>query len=114
MEQDKEKISASFILDTLKDMVETKKLIPKEEWIAVAGKLTLLRIDEAKSLNKMRQQVARKKLEVIQKQDKKNVSMAEAEIQASDEYLFFRDQEDLLYSLDEFVRVAKRAADIEF
>lgn len=106
-----EKITASYILETLKFMVESKKLIPKEDWISVAGKLTLLRIDEARLLNEMRQKVAQKKLGVIGAQEKKNVSLADAEVAASDEFKFFRDQEDLIYSLDEFVRIAKRAAD---
>ena len=106
-----DKISASFILDTLKTMVESKKLIPKDEWITAAGKLTLLRIDEAKLLNKQRQEVARMKLEILGKQEKKNVSLANAEIEATDVYRFLRDQEDTIYSLDEFVRIAKRAAD---
>jgi len=112
MEQNR--VNATIILDTLKGMVESKKLIPKEEWITVAGKLTLLRIDEAKMMNKMRQEVSRIKLKVIEGQEKKNVSLAEAEVHASDAYRMLRDQEDLLYSLDEFVRIAKRASDTEW
>lgn len=106
-----EKVSATLILDTLKVMVESKKMIPKEDWITVAGKLTLLRIDEARLLNQMRQSVARLKLGIIKGQEKKNVALADAEVESSEDYKLMRDQEDLIFSLDEFVRIAKRAAD---
>ena len=106
-----EPITAEFILSTLKEMVESKKFISQDEWINVAAKLTLLRIDESRKLNRMNQEVSRKKLEIKQGQDKVNISAIELEIQATDEYRAAKDQEDLLYSLDEFVRVAKRASD---
>ena len=106
-----EPITAEFILSTLKEMVESKKFISQDEWINVAAKLTLLRIDESRKLNRMNQEVSRKKLDIKQSQDKVNISAIELEIQATDEYRAAKDQEDLLYSLDEFVRVAKRASD---
>ena len=106
-----EKINADLILDTLRGLVESKKLISKEVWLETAFKLNLLRIDEAQLLNKMRQEVARKKLGIYQKQEKRNVAAADLEIEAMDEYRFMRDQEDKIYSLDEFVRIAKKSAD---
>jgi len=106
-----EPITAEFILDHLRKMVESKQFISKEEWLGVACKLTLLRIDEARKLNRMNQEVAQKKLEIKQGQEKVNISAIDLEIQAKDEYRQLKDQEDLLYSLDEFVRVAKRASD---
>lgn len=112
--QQNSKISSDTILNSLKELVESKKIIPREVWLECAFKLNLLRIDEAKLYNKMRQAVAQKKLEILKGQDKKNVAAADVEVEASDEYRFARDQEDKLYSLDEFVRIAKKNADINF
>lgn len=103
-----EKVTSDLILGYLKELVESKKPIPKEEWLNCAFKLNLLRIDEAQLCNKMRQAVARKKLEILKNQSKRNVAAAEVEIEASEEYLFLRDQEDKLYSIDEFIRIAKK------
>lgn len=109
-----EKVSSDVILGFLKDLVESKKSIPRELWLEAAFKLNLLRIDEAQTYNKMRQNVAQKKLEILRGQDKKNVTAADVEIEATDEYRFMRDQEDKIYSIDEFVRVAKKNADMNF
>ena len=101
------KVSADIILDYLKGLVESKKLIAKEEWISVAFKLNLLRIDEAKLLRQMEQAVSRKKLTIYQAQEKRNVAAADLEIESSDEYRFMKDQSDKIYSIDEFVRISK-------
>lgn len=103
-----EKVNSTLILNTLKTMVESKKMIPKEEWLNVAFKLNLLRIDEAQLLNRMKQVVAQKKVELVKAQDKKNISAAELEVSATDEYRLMRDQEDLIYSIEQFVMIAKK------
>ena len=103
-----EKVNSTLILNTLKTMVESKKMIPKEEWLNVAFKLNLLRIDEAQLLNRMKQVVAQKKVELVKAQDKKNISAAELEASATDVYRLMRDQEDLIYSIEQFVMIAKK------
>ncbi len=110
----KEVVSSDTILNWLKAQVESKRVIAREEWLDVAFRLNLLRIDEAQLYNKMRQAVAKKKLEILKGQDKKNVSLAEAEIESLDENLFMRDQEDKIYSIDEFIRIAKKSSDINY
>ena len=92
-------------------MVESKQNISREAWLETAFKLNLLRIDEARKLNKLNQVIAKKKLEIKQSQEKVNISAIELEVQASDEYREMKDQEDLLYSLEEFVRIAKKNSD---
>lgn len=92
-------------------MVESQKIIPKEEWLNVAFKLNLLRLDETQLLNKMKQEIARKKVEIMKGQEKKNVAACEVEVESLDEFKIMRDQEDLIYSVDEFIRLAKRAGD---
>lgn len=109
-----EKINSDAILNYLKELVESKKPIPREQWIEASFRLILLRIDEAQLLNKMRQSVAKKKLAIMKLQEKKNVAAVDVEVEATDEYRFCKDQEDKLYSIDELVRVAKKSADIQY
>ena len=107
-------ITTDFILKTLKEMVESKMPISREAWLDTAFKLNLLRIDEAQLFNRMNQQVAQRKLEIYKGQEKRNVAATELEIEASDEYRFLKDQEDKLYSIDEFIRIAKKNSDVNF
>lgn len=110
-----EKVTSDIILEYLKGLVESKKPIQKEIWLDAAFKLNLLRIDEAQLLNKMRQSIAQRKLETLKQQgEKKNVAAAKIEVETTDEYRFFQDQEDKIYSIDEFIRIAKKNADINF
>lgn len=111
---EKEKITSDVILGYLKELVESKKSIAKEEWLNCAFKLNLLRIDEAQLLNKMRQTVAKKKFEIMKAQDKKNVAAVEVEIDASDECLYMRDQEDKVEIISEFIRIAKKNSEDNF
>lgn len=107
-----EKVDSDLILGYLKQLVESKKPVPRETWLDCAFKLNLLRIDEAQLFNKMRQAVAAKKFTLLKGQEKRNVAAVEVEVEATDEYRFMRDQEDKLYSIDEFIRISKKSADI--
>lgn len=107
-----EKVNSDIILNWVKEQVESKKEVSRDAWIGIAFRLTFLRIDEAQLYNKMRQSVAQKKLEILKAQAKKNVAAAELEVEATDEYRFMKDQEDKIYSVDEFVRIAKKSSDI--
>ena len=111
---DDNKVDSDLILNTLKEYVESKKSISREQWLECAFKLNLLRIDEAQLYNKMRQGVAEKKLEIMKGQDKKNVAAVEVEIEASDVYRFMKDQEDKIYSIDEFIRIAKKNSEVNW
>lgn len=107
-------ITSDFIINHLKKMVESKKSFPRDEWLGCAFKLNLLRIDESQLLNRMRQSVAQKKLAIMRSQDKKNVSAASLELEATDEYRFMRDQESKIEAIEEFVRIAKKSVDMDF
>ena len=107
-----EKITSDTILTWVKEAVENKKEISRELWLEIAFKLNLLRLDEAILYNKMRQAVAIKKWEILKSQIKRNVAAVNTEIETFDEYRFMKDQEDKIYVIDEFVRVAKKNADI--
>lgn len=106
------KVSSDIILGWVKEQVESKKEISRDLWLEIAFKLNLLRIDEAILYNKMRQVVAIKKLDILKSQTKRNVAAANAEIETLGEYRFMKDQEAKIYSIDEFVRIAKKSADI--
>lgn len=95
-------------MEYLKILVESKKSIPREEWLSCAFKLNLVRIDDSQLYNKMRQAVSQKKLAILKAQEKKNVALAEVEIESSDEYLFLKDQEAKLDAITELIRIAKK------
>lgn len=85
----------------------------REYWLDSAYFLAVLRQDEAIKFNELQQKVSEKKLAILKGQEgKKNVSLAEAETRASNEYREMKNQEDKIYSIDEIVRVAKRNSDI--
>lgn len=109
-----EKVTSDSILESLIRRVEAKEAISKEEWLDIAFKLNLLRIDEAKLYNKMHQAVAKKKLEIKEKQEKVNISAIELEIEAEDSYRMMQDQEDKIYSVDQFVMIAKKNSDAAY
>lgn len=109
-----EKITATFIFDEMHKLVEAKIPVAREAWLEIAFKLNILRVDEAKTFNKMRQAVATEKNKIYQLQEKKNVAAVDMKIESTDEYRFMKDQEDLIYSVDEMVRIAKKSSDINF
>ena len=109
-----EKRTVDTIIERLKEIIESKKSVPREVWLEAAFDLNLLRIDEAQLLNKMKQSVAQKKLEILRGQEKKNVSAAHLELEATDEYRFMKDQEEKIYACEEFVRIAKKSVDMDF
>ena len=109
-----EKRTSDSILTALKELVESKKVISREHWLEAAFDLNLFRIEEAALYNSMHQKVAEKKLDIIRKQNKPNVAAADVVVEASDEYRFMKDQEAKLYSIDEFIRISKKNAEINF
>jgi len=109
-----EKITSDTILNTLKIMVESKTPISRDLWLEVAFKLNILRLDETGLYNKMTQKVAQKKLDIFKAQEKRNVAAVGLEVEASDEYRYMKDQEEKIYSIDEFIRIAKKNSDLNW
>lgn len=108
------KVSADTILNWVREKVENKEMPSREVWLDIAFRLNMLKIDEAGLLNKMRQSVAQRKLEIFRSQEKRNVAAVDLEVEATDEYRFMKDQEAKLDAIEEFVRIAKRNADTSF
>ncbi len=99
------------VLNDLKEVVESGKMVSPEVWLTAAFTLNLLEIDENMLRNKMRQDVAKSKLAIYKAQEKKNVAAAEMEIEATDAYRMLRDQEDKIDSVKEFIMIAKKNSD---
>ena len=95
-------------------MVESKTPISRDLWLEVAFKLNILRLDETGLYNKMTQKVAQKKLDIFKAQEKRNVAAVGLEVEASDEYRYMKDQEEKIYSIDEFIRIAKKNSDLNW
>ena len=114
MEIPNEKVSVDLILSWLKEQVESHKLIPQSAWLDSAFKLNLLQPDEVHQLELMRQEIAKMKLEILKRQEKRNVAAAELEVEASDEYRFFREQENKVDRVEEHIRIAKKNSDVAY
>lgn len=106
-----EKIDADFILDTIKGLVESQKVLNPNVWMSAALKLNILLSDEHEKLEDLRSEVAKKKLEIMSKQEKRNVAAADTEIEASEIYKQMRLQEHKTDRIVEFIKLAKKQAD---
>mgnify|MGYP001575772130 CR=1 FL=1 len=108
----KEKVSSDTILEWVIKCVEGKKEIDRNLWLEIAFRLNVLRIQEAILYNKMHQSVRIKEFEIYKAQTKKNKSAAQLEVETLNEFRFMKDQEDKIYSIDQFVMIAKKNTDI--
>ena len=104
------KVTTDTILSFLKDCVESKRMLDPKIWTDAAFKLNLLLGDEHLTMEDFRMEVAKKKLGILEAQEKKNVSAADLEIEASDEYRLLRLQEHKVARIEEFIKIAKKNA----
>lgn len=107
MEIPQEIITADTITNWLKEQVQARRRVPEDVWLDASFKLNLTLDDEEHELEVMRQEVAKAKLAIISAQEKRNVSIAELEIEASDEYRMMKEQEHKVDRIKEFIRIAK-------
>lgn len=102
-----EKVTSETILQYIKNAIETKTPLDSEVWLDAASKLNIFLGDELDKLSVMKNNVAKKRLEILNKMEKRNVSEAKISIEASDEYLEMQKQENLCDVIQEFIRIAK-------
>lgn len=96
------------ILNWIKDKVEQKKAdFDVNFWLEVAMKLTILLPDEIGRLYDYQKVVAEMRLDILGKQEKRNVSEVKMIIEASDVYRDMKKQEAKLKVIEEIVRIAK-------
>lgn len=86
---------------------ESKRMLNPELWAGIALRLEWNQGYEHEILEDLRQEVAKLKLQILQKQEKKNVSLADAEVEANDLNKKFRLQGHKVTRIDEFVMLAK-------
>jgi hypothetical protein len=107
--------TAESIINDLKVIVKARKPLDRGLWLESAFYLSLLREDEARKLNRLNQEVSKLKLEKIAAQEgKKNDSLAQSEIEATDKYVEMKDQEARITTMDELIRVSKKNAESSY
>jgi len=108
-----DKIDTDVILNSLQECVEKGKAqFDAHFWIGTAMKLNLLLGTEQDILWNAKQEVAKMKLDIFNKQEKRNVAAANLEIETSEVYKKMRIQEDKVGRVEEFVRISKKMSDI--
>lgn len=100
-------VTADTILTFLAESVASKKVLNPELWVDAAFKLLVLLGDEHEKLETLRKAVAERKLNLMQGQDKRNVSAATLEVEATEEYREMKLQEHKVDRIEEFIRLAK-------
>ena len=104
--------NADKILTSINEEVAKGKIIDKDRWLNLAFSLNTFLYDESSKLYGMKQKVAKMKHEILKTQEKKNVALADAEIEATDEYRDARIQEARVAQIMEFIRIAKKLGDL--
>lgn len=100
-------ITTDTIVEYLKNAVEQKIPIPPTVWLDSAVKLNLLLSDEQAELFDLEQKVSLMRLNLLQEDDKRNVSAAKLIVEASDEYKAQKNQKAKIDRIIEFIRLAK-------
>src|SRR3990167_1948879 len=107
---EKELVTVDSILDYLQSAVENKMPIPPAKWLDASAKLNVLLGAEDEEMYRLKQVVAQKRLDIFNGQQKRNVSAAKIEIEASDEYRTMMRQDARIKRIEEFIRIAKAQA----
>jgi hypothetical protein len=103
-------VTTDTILGFLKDEVQSKRALNPDIWLDSAFKLNLLLADEHTELENLRLLIAKKKLSILERQEKRNVSAADLEIEASEEHRAYKLQEHKVGRIEEFIKIAKKNA----
>lgn len=110
-------VTVDTIIDFLKEQVEQKLPLSPSVWLDAAMKLNVLLADEHDILFDLQQKVANKRVDVLQEDEKGNVSRAKMYVEASDEYRDMNKQKAKIERIEEFIRLSKvqaRMKDNEF
>lgn len=102
--------TADSVIAWFREAIASKQTVPTDRWLDAALLLNVLRIDEAAYLNDLRRQVAEKKVELLDKMEKRNVSEAELRVEATPIHQAMKDQQSKCDIIEEFILLAKKAA----
>lgn len=103
-------VTVKSILEFLSAQVAAKKTLSKDIWLDAALKLTVLSLDEVDKLADMEQKLAQKKVDMLERQEKRNISEIELRTEATEEHKEVTKQKALLKVAEEMIRVAKLQA----
>lgn len=107
-----EKVTSDYLLATVKELVEGGQSISAERWMNLSLQLLQVGEDDTDALIEAEQMVARKKLEILNAQAKRNVAAAEVEVETTPEYARLRKLQEKVKRIEETVRGAKKYATI--
>lgn len=100
-------ITVDFIIDTLKEYVETKQPVSPQVWVEAAQKLNVLLGDEHDKMFDLQQKVAQLKVDYLNDDEKRNVSKAKMLVEASEDYKELCKLKAKVGRIEEFIRIAK-------
>lgn len=109
------KNTTDTILAWIKEAVESgkaKDTLNPQKWMDAGLALQSLISDETDLLERLKFKVAEKKWGIISKQEDRNVTAAEMEVRASQEYLEMKIQEHKVAQIKELVMLCKKNADV--
>lgn len=95
------------IINSLVQKVQNREYISPKEYVDSAFSLNLLALDEQRKLRDLQQAVAREKNKILKEQTKKNVALADSEIEELETYKSMKNQEDLVDRIIEQIRISK-------
>lgn len=107
-DQLQKQVNTDVILDFLKESVRNKDMIDAHTWVDAAQKLNVLIGDEHDILFDLQQQIAQKRVELMEKG--KNVSQAKLMVEALDVYREMSRQRARIEQIEEMIRIAKLQA----
>lgn len=90
-----------------KEIADNRQSMSPDFWLGLGVDLLLLLGSEHDELEEKRLVVARKKKEIVDIQEKKNVSLADVEVEATDEYKSMRLHEHRVSRVEELIKLAK-------
>lgn len=105
-----EKVTARTITEALSKAFADRKSVSKETLLDAAMKLSVLALDEVAILTEMEMNLARKKVEMLEAQDKRNVSEVELRIEATEEYRDMKRQKAFVDSIEEMIHTSRLSA----
>ena len=98
------------VLRDLGELITNKVPLGPEKWLEAAQYLNFFLEDETNLLFTLEQEVAKKKVELIEADPKKNVSRATVMVEATDEYKKAQMQRARIEQIKEFILISKKQA----
>ena len=105
-----DKVTARSIIEYLSKAFSEKKSVNKGLLLDAAMKLSVLALDEVAVLTQMEQDIAKKKVEMLDAQEKRNVSEIEIRVESLDLFRDMKRQKALIDSIEEMIHTARLSA----